>query len=88
MPTDQNPADFGSHRGSVTDADFWWNGPKWLQDRNTWPPNPVTTASEVPEAESKIVQEVLAALTTRNKMNLINFSKDMICKKSYEYVPG
>ena len=51
--TDQ--ADLGSHGGCVTDADLWWNGPKWLQDQNMWPPNPVTTASEVTEAKSKIV---------------------------------
>ena len=25
VPTDQNPADLGSRRGSVTDADLWWN---------------------------------------------------------------
>ena len=69
MPTDQNPADLGSRRGSVTDADLWWNGPKRLQDRNTWPPNPVTTASEVTEAESKIVREVLAAVTVDQKQD-------------------
>ena len=67
VPTDQNPADLGSRRGSVTDADLWWNGPEWLQDRNTWSPNPVTKASEVTEAESKIVREVLAAVTVEQK---------------------
>ena len=61
---DQNPAALCRSRGgSVTDADLWWNGPKWLQDRSTWPPNPVTTASNVTEAGSKIVREVLAAVT-------------------------
>ena len=34
VPTDQNPADLGSRGGSVTDADLWWNGPDWLQDRH------------------------------------------------------
>lgn len=58
MPTDHNPADLGSRGGSVTDAELWLNGPKWLEDRNTWLPNPVTTASEVTEAESKIVREM------------------------------
>lgn len=58
MPTDHNPADLGSRGGSVTDAELWWNGPKWLENRNTWLPNPVTTASEVTEAESKIVREM------------------------------
>ena len=67
VPTDQNPADLGSRRGSVTDADLWWNGPEWLQGRNTWSPNPVTKASEVTEAESKIVREVLAAVTVEQK---------------------
>ena len=69
VPTDQNPTDLGSRGGSVTDADLWWKGPKWLQDRNTWPPNPVTTASEVTEAESKIVREVLAAVTVDQKQD-------------------
>ena len=67
VSTDQNPVDLGSRGGSVTDADLWWNGPKWLQDRNTWPPNPMTTASEVTEAESKIIREVLAAVTVDQK---------------------
>lgn len=53
----------------VADADLWWNGPEWLQDRNTLPPNPVTKASEVTEAESKIVLEVLAAITVDEKPN-------------------
>ena len=69
MPTDQYPADLGSCGGSVTDADLWWNRPKWLQDRNAWPPNPVTTASEVTEAESKILCEVLAAVTVDQKQD-------------------
>lgn len=42
VPTDQNPADLGNRGGSVTDADLWWNGPNWLQDRHAWPPNPVS----------------------------------------------
>ena len=69
VPTDQNPADLGSRGGSVTDADLWWNGPNWLQDRHAWPPNPVTAASEVTEAESKIVREVLAAVTVDQKQD-------------------
>lgn len=35
------------------------DGPNWLQDRQAWPPNPVTTASKVTEAKSKIIKEVL-----------------------------
>ena len=69
VSTDQNPAELGSRGGSVTDVDLWWNGPKWLQDRNTWPPNPMTTASEVTEAESKIIREVLAAVTVDQKQD-------------------
>ena len=69
VPTDQNPADLGTRGGSVTDADLWWNGPNWLQDRHAWPPNPVTAASEVTEAESKIVREVLAAMTVVQKQD-------------------
>ena len=38
-----------------------------MQDRSTWPPNPVSKASEVTEAESKNVREVLAAVTVDQK---------------------
>ena len=69
VPTDQNPADLGSRGGSITDADLWWNGPDWSQDRHAWPPNPVTTANEVTEAESKIIREVLAAVTVVQKQD-------------------
>ncbi|XP_078384079.1 uncharacterized protein LOC144666532 [Oculina patagonica] len=65
----QNPADLGSRGGPVTDADLWWNGPHWLQDPHAWPPNPVTAASETTEAESKIVREVLAAVTVDQKQD-------------------
>ena len=68
-PTDQNPADLESRGGSVTDADLWWNGPNWLQGRHAWPPNTVTAASEVTEAKSKIVREVLAAMTVVQKQD-------------------
>lgn len=69
MPTDQNPADLGSRRGSINDADLWWNEPNWLQDGPAWPPNPVTAASEVTEAESKVVREVLTAMTVVQKQD-------------------
>lgn len=91
VPTDQNPVDLGSRGGSVTDADLWWNGPAWLQDRNTLPPNPVTKASEVTEAESKIVREVLAAVTVDEKLDEFDQlleSHELRKVFSYEYVPG
>ena len=72
VPTDQNPADLGNRGGSVTDADLRWNGPRWLQDRNAWPRNPVTTASELTEAESTIVGAVLAAVTVDQKQDEFN----------------
>ena len=39
------------------------------QDRNAWPPNPVTTTSEVTEAESKIVRDALTAVTVDQKQD-------------------
>ena len=67
VPSDQNPADLGSRGGSVVASTLWWNGPGWLQDRCEWPSNPVTTASVESAAESKIVREVLAAVTLEQK---------------------
>ena len=43
--------------GSVTDAALWWDGPEWLQDRDAWPLNPVTTANE--EIPAVILQALL-----------------------------
>ena len=67
VPSDQNPADLGSRGGSVVASTLWWNGPGWLQDRSEWPSNPVTTASVESAAESKIMREVLAAVTLEQK---------------------
>ena len=52
---------------SVGNAKLWWNGPERLQDRNKWPPSPVTTPSPKSAAESKVVQDVLAAVTVEEK---------------------
>ena len=36
-PTAENLADLGSRGGSVTKAELWWRGPKWLSNPNKWP---------------------------------------------------
>ena len=60
-----------------------------MQDRNVWLPNPVTTASEVTEAESKIVREVLAAVTVDQKQDeLDQLLERHDLRKVLKYVPG
>ena len=59
VPTLQNPADLASRGGQTTE--LWWNGPEWLADRGSWPPNPVTSTSTASDAEAKATREVLAA---------------------------
>ena len=58
VPTSDNPADLGSRGGSVTTAELWWNGPPWLADPSKWPPQIVTKASEMSNAERKVQREL------------------------------
>ena len=43
----------------VNGSTLWWNGPKWLANREEWPPNPVTSACPAIEVEVKAIREVL-----------------------------
>jgi hypothetical protein len=60
VPTAENPADLGSRGGSVDGATLWSDGPDWLSDESKWPPNIVTKASDMSEAEKKVLRELSA----------------------------
>ena len=44
-----------------------WTGPKWLQDRDSSPSNPVTEPSADSETEAKIIKEVLCVAQVDEK---------------------
>ena len=44
----------------MSGSSLWWNGPKWLANREEWPHNLVTLASPVTEVEAKAMREVLS----------------------------
>ena len=56
----ENPADFGSHGGSLTDVQLRWRGPKWLAELTSWPEYTVTQASQQSDAERKVQREIFA----------------------------
>lgn len=44
VPTKDNPADYASRGGMLTEGNqLWWKGPTWLADPTNWPPDIVTT---------------------------------------------
>ena len=60
VPTAENPADLGSRGSSVDGAKLWSDGPDWLSDESKWPPNIGTKASDMSEAEKKVLRELSA----------------------------
>ena len=60
VSSEENPADLASRGGAVNGPTLWWNGPKWLANREEWPPNPVTSACPATEVEVKTIREVLS----------------------------
>ena len=70
--TAENPADLGSRSGKVAGQDLWWNGPTWLSDRESWPPDIVTSASAETKAEAKATREIFAgAITTKDDLDVL-----------------
>ena len=64
VPTDENPADLGSHGGAVTqDNELWWTGPNWLSEPELWPADVTTTASKEAQAEAKKTRELFKSAT-------------------------
>ena len=60
LPTAENPADLGSRRGRLEEADQWWNGPKWLASRENWSADILDEPTEESQAEAQLVRKVLA----------------------------
>ena len=72
VPSTDNPADLGSHGGSVIGAQLWWNGPTWLADLSQWPPEIVTEPSPERTAERKVQQELFAVgVEERNDFDIL-----------------
>ena len=59
--TSENPADIGSRGGGVAHQTLWWNGPKWLSNREQWPLDIVTSPSKESMVEAKATREIFAA---------------------------
>ena len=79
VPTAENPADLGSRGGSVDGARLWCQGPDWLSDESRWPPKLVTKASDVSDAEKRVLREMSAvAVEASTSDNIIE--KFELCK--------
>ena len=65
--SDQNPADLSSRGGCVEEsAKLWWEGPAWLAESGSWPPDIVTAATSKTQAEAKVVREALFVIKTED----------------------
>ena len=61
VPTHENPADLGSRGGPVNkEKSLWWEGPTWLKDPGSWPPDIVTSATPESDAEAKATKQIFA----------------------------
>ena len=58
--TSDNPADIGSRGGEVTNHALWWNGPEWLSNKASWPPDIVTSATQESLVEAKAKRDLLS----------------------------
>ena len=59
VPTEDNPADVGSRGASVTNHKLWWDDPRWLGDREKWPPDILVKSSSETKAETKMTKEII-----------------------------
>ena len=60
VPTEDNPADLGSHGADVTDSELWKKGSPWLAEPSEWPPKVAVRPSMESRTEAKVTCEVLA----------------------------
>lgn len=70
----QNPSDIGSG-GSQGDKlnKLWLEGPSWLKNKQLWPKDITTKATEQTKAESKIIKDVpTTAIKSDELWNLID----------------
>lgn len=61
VPTDQNPADWGTKYGTRDDPSMWWKGPKFLHEEEDLWPNSTTlpkTVLELKETKTLLLVRV------------------------------
>ena len=59
VPSGENPADMGSRGDQSNKREPQLNGPKWLQDPDTWPLNILAQPSIESRAETKPAKEIV-----------------------------
>ena len=82
VPTQEIPADLGSQRRPVNKENvLWWEGPNWLKDPASWPPDIVTTATPESDAEAKATKQVFALAVNGTKTGVFDelLSKGSLC---------
>ena len=88
VPTDSNPADMGS-RGNQYKQELWMNGPTWLQDPESWPPNIVAKPSIESKVEAKPVKTLVnAAVVQQSEINETICWRNLSYRKRSEYTHG
>ena len=60
VPTEDNPADLGSRGGNAVNSHLWKNGPTWLSDPSSWPPDIVLEPTVETMAEAKVNREIFS----------------------------
>ena len=48
------------------DNSLWWNGPTWLKEQDSWPPDIITVASPESNAEAKASKQIFALAVESN----------------------
>lgn len=80
--TQKNPVDLGSRGGPVNKENvLCWERPNWLKDPASWPPDIVTTANPVSDAEAKATKKVFALAVNGTKSDVFDelLSKGSLC---------
>ena len=61
---------------------LWWEGPNWLKDPASWPPDIVTTATPESEAEAKATKQVFALAVNGTESDVFD---ELLSKRSLWY---
>ena len=70
----ENPADLGSRGGIVNqENEQCSNGPEWLYNRESWPPDIVTTPAVESNAEVRANKQLVALFIPAKMMSLITY---------------
>ena len=91
VPSGENPANMGSCGDQSNKRELWVNGPKWLQDPDTWPSNIVAEPSIKSRAETKPAKELVnVAVVQQNERDevLVKFGLQQavrVCSWIYRF---